>query len=83
MQLPKSKAEKYNCQDNDDWAVRFESSQVTDPSATNAQAQEQKRPNATDRRANSSQDAASKSISCSPTMAFRVRPSDSTVNSVP
>ncbi len=61
MQLPKSKAEKYNCQDNDDWAVRFESSQVTDPSATNAQAQEQKRPNATDRRANSSQDAASKS----------------------
>jgi hypothetical protein len=40
MQLPKSKAEKYNCQHNEDWAVRFESSQVTDPGTSNTQAQE-------------------------------------------
>jgi len=40
IQLPKSESKEQNRQQNEDGAVRFESSQVADPSASNAKAQE-------------------------------------------
>jgi hypothetical protein len=61
IQLPESESKEQNRQHNESGAVGFERSQVADPSASNAEAQEQKRPNATDRRPDSSQHAASKS----------------------
>jgi hypothetical protein len=40
IQLPKSESKEQNRQCDEDRAVRFESSQVTDPGASNTQAQE-------------------------------------------
>jgi hypothetical protein len=61
VQLPKSKSKEQNRERNEDGAVRFESTQVTDPSTSNAQAQEQEGPNATRGRTDSCQHATRKS----------------------
>jgi hypothetical protein len=60
IQLPKSDAKEQSRQHYGYRTVRFEGSQVTDPSASNTQAQEQKRSDATGGRSDSRQDTTDK-----------------------